>query len=39
MSAEGFVFLGFQIERTMGQGGKPVPEVRIPDTALQRDVP
>jgi RNA-directed DNA polymerase len=33
---EGFVFLGFQIERTIGQGGKPVPKVRIPDTALRR---
>ncbi|HJY83301.1 MAG TPA: group II intron reverse transcriptase/maturase [Candidatus Binatia bacterium] len=32
----GFLFLGFQIERTIGQGGKPVPKVRIPDTALQR---
>jgi RNA-directed DNA polymerase len=34
--SEGFVFLGFQIERTIGQGGNPVPKVRIPDTALQR---
>jgi len=33
---QGFVFLGFQIERTIGQGGKPVPKVRIPETALQR---
>jgi RNA-directed DNA polymerase len=33
---QGFIFLGFQIERTIGQGGKPVPKVRIPDTALQR---
>lgn len=34
--SEGFVFLGFQIERTIGQGGKPVPKVRIPATALRR---
>jgi RNA-directed DNA polymerase len=34
--SQGCVFLGFQIERTIGAGGKPVPKVRIPDTALRR---
>jgi hypothetical protein len=34
--SRGFIFLGFQIERTTGRGGKPVPKVRIPDTALRR---
>ena len=34
--SRGFIFLGFQIERTIGRGGKPVPKVRIPDTALRR---
>lgn len=34
--SRGFIFLGYQIERTMGQGGKLVPKVRIPDSALRR---
>jgi len=34
--SRGFIFLGFQIERTMGSRGKPTPKVRIPDTALRR---
>ena len=34
--SKGFLLLGFQIERTRGRTGKPVPKVRIPDTALKR---
>ena len=33
---EGFTFLGFWITRSMGQGGKMVPKVLIPDSAIKR---
>ncbi len=34
--SQGFILLGYQIEHTIGQGGKPVPKVRIPDSAFKR---
>ena len=34
--SRGCSFLGYQRERTMGQRGKLVPKVRIPDSAMQR---
>jgi RNA-directed DNA polymerase len=33
---DGFEFLGFQIEKSIGQSGKCVPKVRIPRRAMQR---
>lgn len=32
----GLLFLDYQIERAIGQRGKPVPKVRLPDSTLQR---
>jgi hypothetical protein len=33
---EGFIFLGSWIERSIGAGGKMVPKVYIPDSAIKK---